>query len=194
MAIDGGLGNAWRGRGLCGIRQGQAQAGRFDLEVAATLEPQRSLLRSYLGKAFSNGGDARRAGHELALARQLDAGDPTPWLYSALLLQQQNRLNEAVRDLEQSKDLNDNRRLYRSRLLLDQDRAVRGANLANVYRDAGMKEVSAREAGRAVSADYVNDASHLFLANSFNELRDPKRINLRYETATITEFLLANLL
>jgi tetratricopeptide (TPR) repeat protein len=194
MAIDGGLGNAWLGRGLCRIRQGHAREGRFDLQVAATTEPRRSLLRSYLGKAFSNAGDERRAGTELRLAREIDSGDPTPWLYSALLLQQQNRINEGVQDLEHSRELNDNRGLYRSRLLLDQDRAVSGANLANLYRDAGMKDVSAREAGRAVSADYANYSAHLFLANSFNELRDPKRINLRFETAWFSEYLVANLL
>jgi Tfp pilus assembly protein PilF len=194
MAIDGGLGNAWLGRGLCRIRRGDARAGRLDLQVAATLEAQRALLRSYLGKAFNNSGDSRRSENELKLARHLDAGDPTPWLYSALLLQQGNRINEAVRDLEQSQTLNDNRRVYRSRLLLDQDRAVRGANLASVYRDAGMTDVSVREAARAVNADYANYSAHLFLANSFNELRDIKQINLRYETAWFNEYLLANLL
>ena len=61
-----------------------------------------------------------------------------------------------MRDLEKSQELNKNRRVYRSQLLLDQDRAVRSANLANVYRDAGMTDVSVREAGRAVSADYAN--------------------------------------
>ncbi len=194
MAIDGGLGNAWLGRGLCRIRQGRAEEGRFDLQVAATTEPQRSLLRSYLGKAFSNAGDARHAEKELHLAAQIDAGDPTPWLYSALLLQQQSRINEGVRDLQRSQELNDNRQLYRSRLLLDQDRAVRGANLANLYRDAGMVDVAVREAARAVNSDYANYSAHLFLANSFNELRDPKQFDLRYETAWFTEYLVANLL
>jgi len=194
IEIDGGLGNAWLGRGLCRIRQGHAEEGRFDLQVAATMEPQRSLLRSYLGKAFSNAGDARHAEKELRLARDIDAGDPTPLLYSALLLQQQNRINEGVRDLQQSQELNENRALYRSRLLIDQDRAVRGANLANLYRDAGMTDVSVREAARAVSADYANYSAHLFLANSFNELRDPKRVNQRYETAWFSEYLVGNLL
>jgi tetratricopeptide (TPR) repeat protein len=194
IEIDGGLGNAWLGRGLCRIRQGRAEEGRFDLQVAATMEPQRSLLRSYLGKAFSNAGDARHAEKELRLAREIDAGDPTPLLYSALLLQQQNRINEGVRDLQQSQALNENRALYRSQLLLDQDRAVRGANLANLYRDAGMIDVSVREAGRAVSADYANSSAHLFLANSFNELRDPRRVNQRYETAWFSEYLVGNLL
>ena len=194
MAIDGGLGNAWLGRGLCRIRRGRGEEGRLDLQVAAALEPQRAALRSYLGKAFGNAGDSRRAETELLLAEELDARDPTASLYLALLRQQQNRANEAVRDLERSQDMNDNRRVYRSSLLLDQDRAVRGANLAAVYRDAGMVDLSAREAGRAVNADYANYSAHLFLANSFNEVRDPKHINFRYETAWFSEYLIANLL
>lgn len=194
IRLDGGLGNAWLGRGLAKIRMGQSAEGRFDLHAAALTEPRRSLLRSYLGKAWSNDGDAVHAAKELRLARELDAGDPTPWLYSALLLQQQNRINDGIRDLETSRRLNDNRSLYRSRLLLDQDRAVSGANLANLYADAGMVETSAREAGRAVSADYANHSAHRFLADSFHALRDPSGFNQRYESAWFTEYLLANLL
>jgi len=97
------------------------------------------LLRSYLGKAFSETGNYDKAAKEFDLARQLDPNDPTSWLYSALLLRQENRVNEAIQNLEKSQDLNENRRIYRSRLLLDQDRAVRGANLATLYADAGLK-------------------------------------------------------
>ena len=194
IQADGALSNGWLGRGLCRIRQGKVEEGRMDLQMAATLEPQRAVLRSYLGKAFSQTGDLGRAQKELALARKLDPNDPTSWLYSALLNQQQNRVNDAVRDLERSQELNPNRRVYRSQLLLDQDRAVRGANLAAVYEDAGMTEVSAREASRAVGADYGNYSAHLFLANSFSSLRDPRGINLRYETPTVSEYLVANLL
>src|SRR5204863_6658165 len=118
----------------------------------------------------------------------------TAWLYSALLNQQASRMNEAVGDLEKSKELNDNRSVFRSRLLLDQDRAVRGANLAGVYRDAGLLEVGARESSAAVANDYANHSAHLYLANSFNALRDPKLVNLRYETPTFSEYLVANLL
>jgi tetratricopeptide (TPR) repeat protein len=194
IAIDPALGNAWLGRGLCRIRQGNAEAGRQDLQVAATLEPNRALLRSYLGKAFGNARDEQLASKELGLAKRLDPNDPTSWLYSALLNQQQNQVNEAVRDLEKSQELNDNRRLFRSRLLLDQDRAVRGANLAGIYRDAGMTDVSVREASRAVNSDYVNYSAHLFLANSYDALRDPKLLNLRYETPWLSELLTAHLL
>jgi len=84
------------------------------------------------------------------------------------LKQQQNQINSAIEDLEESQSKNDNRSLFRSRMLLDQDRAVRSANLASVYRDAGMSEVAIREAARAVTYDYANDSAHLF--NRFRTL------------------------
>ena len=77
--------------------------------LAAALEPQRAGLRSYLGKAYSNAGDYRHAAKEFQLAENLDPNDPTAWLYSALLLEQGNRVNEAVEELERAQALNDNR-------------------------------------------------------------------------------------
>ena len=194
LAVDSALGNAWLGRGLCRIRRGDATGGREDLLVAAALEPQRSELRSYLGKAYANAGDYRRAYKELQLAKKLDPNDPTAWLYSALLNQQDNRINDAIGDLEKSESLNDNRSVYRSQLLLDQDRAVRSADLAEIYRDAGMTEVGVIEASRAVNYDYANYSAHLFLADSYSQLVGPNETNLRYETAMENEYLLANLL
>ncbi len=194
IALNGAMGNAWLGRGLCRIRRGDIAGGREDLQVAATVEPQRAIFRSYLGKAFSNEGNLDGARKELHLAQGLDAGDPTAWLYSALLNRDVNRINEGVRDLEHARELNNNRGLYRSRLLLDKDRAVQGVNLAGFYADAGMLEVSAREAGRAVEADPANYSAHLFLADTYERQRDPVRINQRFETAAVTEYLLANLL
>ena len=58
----------------------------------------------------------------------------------------------------------------------------------------GCIDLSVREASRGVNDDYSNASSHLFLANSYNALRDPTRINLRYETPWFNELLLANLL
>jgi len=206
LAVDPALGNAWLGRGLTtlhrtpswfsiptrGTHQG-LQAAAADLTMAAALEPQRSLFRSYLGKAFGETGDGRRALHELGLARTLDPNDPTPWLYSALENWQQNRVNEAVDDLERSIALNDNRALFRSRLRLDEDEAVRSASLAKVLRSAGLDDVSLREAATAVGHDYANFSAHQFMAESFDALRDPTRFNLRYETVWFNELLLANM-
>lgn len=194
LAVDSALGNAWLGRGLCRIQLGDSRGGREDLLMAAALEPQRAILRSYLGKAFGDAGDFDRAMKELHQAQKLDPQDPTAWLYSALLKQDYNRINEAIRDLETSVKLNDNRSVYRSQLLLDQDQAVRSANLAGIYSDAGMDQVAQWEAARAVNYDYANYSAHLFLANSYAQFIDPNLVNLRYETPTESEFLIANLL
>jgi tetratricopeptide (TPR) repeat protein len=194
VRLDGGFGNGWLGLGLTKIKAGDLVGGRADLQTAATVEPTASIFHSYLGKAMSRDGRKEEAAKDLKLARQLDPNDPTPLLYSAIENQQNNRTNIAIADLEESIRLNDNRRIYRSEFLLDQDRAVRNANLARIYQNAGMKEVAVREATRAVENDYTNASAHLFLANSFDALRDPDRILLRYETPWFNELLLANLL
>lgn len=194
LAVDPALGNTWLGRGLCKIRLGDAGGGREDLLVAAALEPQRAELRSYLGKAYANSGDFTRATKEFQLAKRLDPNDPTSWLYSALLDQERSQINDGIRDLEKSEELNDNRSVYRSQLLLDQDRAVRSANLATLYRDAGMSDVSVNEAARAVNYDYANYSAHMFLSDSYVQLSDQNANNVRYETPAESEYLVANLL
>ena len=192
--LDPALGNARLGRGLARIAQGRYGEGQSDLQAAAAMEPTRSLLRSYLGKSFAGLPDFAFAERELDLAEKLDSNDPTPFLYRAFLNRSRNQFNRAIRDLEASLARNENRRLFRSRLLLDQDRAVRSANLAEIYQLAGLDELALTEAGRGVAADYGNYAAHIFLSNAYNELRDPLRINLRFEVAWANELFLANIL
>lgn len=192
--IDSALGNAWLGRGLVLLRHDRKAEGLQSLMMAASLEPQRSMLRSYLGKGFALTGDSLHAEKELRLAVELDPRDPTPWLYLALLHQEAHRFNASIGDLEQSQDLNDRRQIYRSRHLLDEDRSVRSANLAQVYRDAGMNEVSLHAASQSAGFDPANYSAHLFLSDSYESLRDPARFNLRYETVWFNELLLANIL
>lgn len=194
VRLDGAFGNGWLGLGLTKIKQGDLGGGRADLQTAATVEPTTSIFHSYLGKAMSQDGRKTEAMKDLELARMLDPRDPTPPLYLALEHQRNNRPNAAIGELQESIRLNDNRRVYRSDFLLDQDRAVRSANLARIYQNAGMKEVAVREAARAVESDYTNASAHLFLANSFDALRDPDRTLLRYETPWFNELLLSNLL
>ena len=79
---------------------GETEEGRKDLQVAAALEPQRGLLRSYLGKAFCQHAAGSIGGEGTGPGQKLDPNDPTAWLYSALFNQQRNRINEAIHDLE----------------------------------------------------------------------------------------------
>ena len=194
LQLDPALPEAWLGRGLVRFRTGDRSGGRLDLEMAAALDPLRSVLRSYLAKAFAEEKDDTRALEELTRARELDPLDPTTGLYTALLRYRRYELADAISELESSRDLNDQRAVYRSRLLLDQDAAVRSANLANVYELADLSDVSRRESARAVAFDYSSHSAHLNLASSYNALRDPTRFNLRNETVWFNEHLLASLL
>jgi tetratricopeptide (TPR) repeat protein len=194
LALDGSLPNAWLGRALAEAGLRQDEAARRDLQVAATLEPQRGLYHTYLGKAWSQTGADSLAQKDFALAEKLDPADPTPWLYSALHRFQTHEVNDAIKDLEHSVALNDNRNIFRSRLQLDQDRAARSADLSAIYSAAGMDEVSERAASRAVQESYSDFSGHLFLADSLAQQEDPQHFNLRLETARQSELLVANLL
>ncbi|HWC59336.1 MAG TPA: FecR domain-containing protein [Verrucomicrobiae bacterium] len=194
LAIDGSLPTAWVGRGLARAQSGNDDGARRDFQIAATLEPNRGLFRSYLGKAWSQSEEDALAEKDLRLAKELDPADPTAWLYSALHHYQTHQVNAAVRDLEKSEELNDNRSVFRSRLQLDQDLATRSADLAAIYDAAGLTEVSERAASRAVEQSYSDFSGHLFLADSLRQREDPDRFNLRLETARESELLVANLL
>ena len=194
IALDAGLGNAWWGRGITAQRSGDKSAALTAFQTAAALEPQDASFRGTLGKAFSESGDRTLAEKEFRLSQELDPGNPTSWLYSALHQWQQNRRNRAVRELETSVELNDRRAVFRSRMLLDRDLAVRSASLAAIYDDAGLSEWGRRTASLAVLDDYANHSTHLFLAESYGQLQDLQRFDLRYETTRQSELLIANLL
>ena len=194
IAIDPALGNAWLGRGLAYFQSRNREEGLRAVTMAAAVEPNRSFLRSYLGKALAENHKDEKATNELDIARRLDPGDPTPPFYQSLLDQRQYAYNRGIGNIEESIRLNDNRAVFRSGFLLDKDRSVRQANLAALYKNVGMTEVSLEEARRAVVSDYLNPSAHLFLSDSINALRDTRRVQLRYETPWFNELLLANLL
>ncbi len=194
IAMDGSLPTAWIGRALAHAQMGDDERARSDLQIAASLEPNRGLYRSYLGKAWSQSGEDALAEKDLAQAKQMDPSDPTAWLYSALRFYQTHQINAAVRNLERSVELNDNRSIFRSRLQLDRDLATRSANLAAIYDAAGLSQVAERAASRAVEESYSDFAGHLFLADSLRGRQDPGPFDLRLETARESELLVANLL
>jgi tetratricopeptide (TPR) repeat protein len=175
------------GLGLAKIRAGDLPGGRRDIEIAASLDPNNALMRSYLGKAYFEeklpGLDER----EYATAKELDPRDPTPWFYDAIAKQTTNRPVEALRDLQTAIELNDNRAVYRSRLLLDADLAARSASLARIYSDLGFQQLALVEGWKSVNTDPSNFSAHRFLADSYSVLP-------RHEIARVSELLQSQLL
>lgn len=175
------------GLGLALIRDGDLEGGRREIEIAAILDPERSLIRSYLGKAYFEEKRDKQAAEQLSSARELDPLDPTPWYYDAIRKQTVNRPVEGLEDLHKSMELNDNRAVYRSRLMLDQDLAARSVNLARIYDDLGFSQRALAEGYRSLSTNPADFSAHRFLADAYAVLP-------RNEIGRVSELLQAQML
>ena len=121
------------------------------------------------------------------MAKQLDPQDPTPWFYDAIRKQTLNRPVDALLDLQRAERLNDNRAVYRSKLLLDQDLAVRGARLGRIYRDLGFERLALLEGWRSLNTDPGSHSAHRLLSDTYLVLP-------RHGVARDSELLQAQLL
>lgn len=194
VMLDGRQGNSWLGMGLMAYQQGRLDEGRRCLLIAASLEPNRALLRSYLARGLTESNEIALGLEEARHATRLDPLDPTPWFHSATLRQWMLDDRGAVKDLEKSLELNRNRRIHRTDPQLDADAAARRGNLATAYQRTGMETLAPKQASWASVSDFGNAESHLFLANSYDALRDPNGFELEMEAAWQNELLLANML
>ena len=175
------------GLGLARIREGALAEGSKELETAVSLDPGQAVVRSYLGKAYFEQKRLQLVDREYELAKQSDPNDPTPWLYDAINKQTTNRPVEALESFDKAIELNDNRAVYRSRLLLDSDEASRSASLARAYSDLGFQDRALVEGWSSVNTDPSNFSAHRFLADSYAVLP-------RHEIARVSELLQSQLL
>lgn len=175
------------GLGLAMIRDGKLEEGRRELEIAITLDPDNGLIRSYLGKAYFEEKRDNLAKGQYDMAKILDPNDPTPYFYDAIRKQTVNQPVEALHDLQKAIELNDNRAVYRSRLLLDQDLAARSASLARIYSDLGFQQRALVEGWNSVNTDPSDFSGHRFLADTYAALP-------RHEIARVSELLQSQLL
>ena len=175
------------GLGLAKIRNGDLAEGRQDIEIAAVLDPNNSLIRSYLGKAYYEEKRNSRAEDQFKLAEERDPKDPTPFFYDAIKKQTENRPVEALRDLQEAIKLNDNRLVYRSKQMLDSDYAARGAALGRIYNELGFGARGLVEGWRSVAEDPTDYTSHRLLSDSYAVLP-------RHDLARASELLQSQLL
>jgi len=175
------------GLGLAKISNGELEAGGRDIEVAVALDSNSALLRAYLGKTYFEERRAPLDSDQFGIAKQLDPNDPTAYFYNGIALQTENRPVEAIGELERSADLNDNRLVYRSRLLLDKDRAARGTSIARAYKDLGMEQLGVNKSSQALTLDPANASAHRFLSDNYRGQR-------RREFSRVSELYQAQML
>lgn len=187
IALDSANPLAHLGRGLALISAGELAAGRSEIEIAVGLDPNNALLRAYLGKAYFEETRSPLAADQFRIARDLDPLDPTAFLYDSIRQQTENQPVAALGDLQTSIALNDNRAVYRSRLLLDEDQAARGTSLARIFSDLGFGQLGLNAAAESLTLDPGNASAHRFLSDSYRDSR-------RREIARVSELLQAQLL
>ncbi len=187
IVLDSSSPLARLGLGLAKIRLGDLEQGRQDIEIAVVLDPNNSIIRSYLGKAYYEERRNSYAQDQFSLAKQRDPNDPTPYFYDAIRKQTVNRPVEAIEDMQKAQELNDNRAVYRSSLQLDQDAAARTANLTRMYNDVGFGQVALKEAWTSLNQDASNPSAHRFLSDAYLG-------RARYRSARASELLQAQLL
>lgn len=182
-----GLGHL--GLGLANIRHKNIPEGLREMLIATLLEPKVSLYQSYMGKAYFQVAkeyakwgvkkeEAVNYKKYLGLAEKtfmyasnLDPRDPTPYLYSGILLNDINKPVDAVERFNKSIELNNNRAVYRSRFLLDRDLATENVSLAQVFNRLGLISWGSYLAMRSLQSDFSISGAHRFLGSSYLALR-----------------------
>jgi tetratricopeptide (TPR) repeat protein len=169
IIADPRLGEPHLGMAIYQFRHRDFHQGLAEMLTATLLDPRVSLYQSELGKALYQVRAFDRALEVYDYAKQLDPRDPTPHFYKGIALSDLNRPGEAIQEINRSIALNDNVAIFKSRLMLDRDRAVRNYNLARSYNQLGLGEWAYSKAVTAVNHDPTNSSAHLFLSKSFTK-------------------------
>ena len=161
------LGEAHLGLGFCSFRFGDMEQGLAEMLTATLLDPRLAAYQNELGKAFYQVRSFDKALATWDYAASLDPKDPTPHFYKGIALTDLNRPGEAIQSINRSIAMNDNRAVFRSRLLLDKDQSTRNYNLARAYSQLGLGEWATGKAVTAVKLDPLNASPHLFLSRAY---------------------------
>ena len=160
------------GLGIAYMRKTEVELALEEMFVATLLEPREAMNYTYLGKALYQIRDFDKAMNALERAKILDPKDPSPFLYTGIINTDLNRAAQAVQDIEKSIELNDNRAVYRSRFLLDEDRAVKNVSLARTYETLGLSDMARNRAMLSLKDDPNNSSAHLFMAKVLADEQD----------------------
>lgn len=167
VASNPGFGEPHIGLSNIAFRNREFGRGLTEMLTATLLEPRVSLYESSLGKALYQTKSFKKALEVYDYAKTLDPKDPTPYLYKGIALSDLYRPGDAIQEINKSIELNDNRAVFRSRLMLDRDLAVRNSDLALAYSQLGLTDWSYSKAVTAVKRDPLNPSAHLFLSSAY---------------------------
>lgn len=175
------------GLGLTYIKQGRAEEGTWEIERAVGHDPRGIALRTWLGRAYFDTGERKKASNQFKLEKAEDPQSTNAYLFSALVDYAENRPIPGLRELKEAEKQGDARRVLRSDLGLREDAATRGSALGRIY-DVLDFDLLAGEAGtEAVDQAPANPGAHRFLADAYRGRQE-------LEIAQSSELLVSQLL
>ena len=161
--------------GLAMIREGDLGGGSREIEVAASLDPNNALVRSYLGKAYY---EEKRDGRSTSASSASPSSSTRRTRRRGSTTRSPSRPPTArsrrSQSIEKAQELNDNRAVYRSHLLLDSDAARAAASQSRIYCELGFRQLALVEGWDSVNLDPTNFSAHRFLADSYSDAAAPR--------------------
>ncbi|MBU1696902.1 MAG: FecR domain-containing protein, partial [Proteobacteria bacterium] len=187
ISMEKEISRAWVGLGLAMYAQGKIDQGLDKLEIASLLNPLSAFPHNNLGKALYEAKEYKEAENEFIRASLLDPNDPTPYLYLAIMAQDNFEPVKSIKQLKKALEMNDNRFVSRSRFLLDMDRSVKNINLAAAMSALGLNEWGRHIGNKAVWQDNSNSSAYTFRASEALSLQ-------RVDVSTLSDLKRAELL
>ncbi len=186
---DPGSPEAFIGQALSELRTKSIDLAQNRLERAVALSPHHASYRAYLARVFMEQARTDKAAIELGIAQELTPDDPNLYLVQALLSASQSQLASATKQARASLTSTRQDSVQRSSAYNPTDAALRQANLAQLYADAGLDRFAIRHASSALVNSPSNPNAHKNLAQAYQSLLDPSTNSLRYQSPAQSEQL-----
>lgn len=172
LNIDETMALAHVGAALESTRNKTYSAALESISKAVAIEPANASLLVYYGKILYTVERKQQALEVLQRASELDPNDPSPIYIMAIIERDRHRDAKAIELLQRAETLNDNKGIYRSKQLLDTDRATNSADLTLAYDPFDFLSWSEYTSRNAIEQSPENYNAHLMYASALSRTPD----------------------
>ena len=172
LAIAPDLASAHLGVALQSTREKDYARALESISTAVAIEPTNASYLEYFARILYTMDRKDRAVEVLERAIELDPRNPGPVYILALIERDNHNDAQAIALLNRAETLNDNRGVYRSRQLLDSDRAINSADLTLAFDPFDFFAWSESRTRHAVDRSFENYNANVMYASTLAKRGD----------------------